>query len=142
MARFTERFMSRRSILGSAIAASSAVSLGLVCRGHFDSMANDGSYRLSHLLDADNKPTALVDQLLGRVIKVRGVPSPSTAQGAAFNLMDLSAGLCPGCGFFHDFNRSLAVLGAPGKDAPRYFEPELIIGSLHLNEDAKLQLIL
>ena len=70
-------FISRRSILEAAIGLSSVVTLGLICRGHFEQASDDGSYRLSQLLDPDNKATAVVPHLLGTVIKVRGVPSPA-----------------------------------------------------------------
>ena len=50
-------FISRRSILEAAIGLSSVVTLGLICRGHFEQASDDGSYRLSQLLDPDNKVT-------------------------------------------------------------------------------------
>jgi hypothetical protein len=105
-------------------------------------MTDDGSYRLSQLLDADNKATEVVSQLLDTVIKVRGVPSPTGIKGVLFSLTEFSAGLCPSCGFFHDSGRSLAVFGSSGANKPSYFQPQLLVGTLELGKGGELQMVL
>ena len=135
-------FISRRSILEAAIGLSSVVTLGLICRGHFEQASDDGSYRLSQLLDPDNKATAVVPHLLGTVIKVRGVPSPAGTKGVLYTLTEFSAGLCPGCGFFHDSGRSLAVMGPSGTNKPSYFQSQLLLGTLEFGKGGELQMVL
>ncbi len=125
-------FFSRGSILGAAAGLSSFATLGLVCRGQFDRMPDDGLFRLSQLLDADNKATEVVSQALDTVIKVRGVPSPTGIKSVLYTLTEFSGGLCPGCGFFHDSGRSLAVFGSSGTNKPSYFQPQLLVGTLEL----------
>lgn len=132
--------ISRRSIIGGAVAFSSFTTLGLVCRGNFDAIADDGSYRLSQLLGSDNKPTALVGECLGQLIRVRGVPSPSGQKGVLFSLTDLSASLCASCGFLHDSGRSLPIIGALGTSKPSYFQSYIVTGVLAMNEDRRLQI--
>ena len=132
--------ISRRSIIGAAVAFSSVATLGLVCRGNFDAFADDGSYRLSQLLSSDNKPTGLVGEFLGQLVRVRGVPSPSGQKGVLFSLTDFSAGLCASCGFLHDSGRSLPIIGALGTSKPSYFQSYVVEGVLEFGENKQLQI--
>ena len=132
--------ISRRSIIGATVAFSSVATLGLVCRGNFDGFADDGSYRLSQLLSSDNKPTGLVGEFLGQLVRVRGVPSPSGQKGVLFSLTDFSAGLCASCGFLHGSGRSLPIVGAHGTSKPIYFKSYVVEGVLEFGENKQLQI--
>jgi hypothetical protein len=132
--------ISRRSIIGAAVAFSSVATLGLVCRGNFDGFADDGSYRLSQLLSSDNKPTGLIGEFLGQLVRVRGVPSPSGQKGVLFSLTDFSAGLCASCGFLHGSGRSLPIVGAHGTSKPIYFKSYDVEGVLEFGENKQLQI--
>ena len=102
--------------------------------------ADDGSYRLSQLLSSDNKPTGLVGEFLGQLVRVRGVPSPSGQKGVLFSLTDFSAGLCASCGFLHGSGRSLPIIGAHGTSKPSYFQSYVVEGVLEFGENKQLQI--